>query len=145
MNKDNLVYFDDGTVGFVPDKLVKPLGLDNRKNGNMDMKVITPLIVDDMTRRLVIERQSTFSQPYCDERQMVNQAANCKTMSDINQLLCEYHFLFIHEKNHGRSVVSIAGTQEYVIGLLTERISNDEFEPIQTRLGDSSDWDRVKR
>jgi hypothetical protein len=46
-------------------------------------------------------------------------------MSDINQLLCEYHFLFIHEKNHGRSVVSIAGTQEYVIGLLTERISDD--------------------
>ena len=111
----------------------------------MNMKVITPLIVDDMIKRLVIERQSTFSQPYCDERQMVNQAANCKTMSDINVLLCDYHYLFIHEKNHGKSVVSIAGTQEYVIGLLTERISNDEFEPIQTRLGDSSDWDRVKR
>jgi len=40
--------------------------------------------------------------------------------------LCEYWFLFIHEKNHGRSVVSIAGTQEYVIGLLTEQI--DWFE-----------------
>jgi hypothetical protein len=124
MNKDNLVYFDDGTVGFVPDELVKPLGLDNRKDGNMDMKVITPLLVDDMTERLVIERQLGTIED-CDERQMVNQAAKCKTMSDINQLLCEYHFLFIHEKNHGRSVVSIAGTQEYVIGLLTERISDD--------------------
>ena len=124
MNKDNLVYFDDGTVGFVPDELVKPLGLDNRKDGNMDMKVITPLLVDDMTRRLVIERQLGTIED-CDERQMVNQIAKCKTMSDINQLLCEYHFLFIHEKNHGRSVVSISGTQEYVIGLLTERISDD--------------------
>ena len=110
----------------------------------MDMKVITPLIVDDMTRRLVIERQLCTIED-CDERQMVNQIANCKTMSDINALLCEYHFLFIHEKNHNRSVVSVAGTQEYVIGLLTERISDGEFEPIQTRLGDSSDWDRLKR
>ena len=94
----------------------------------MNMKVITPLIVDDMTKRLVIERQllGTIVDENCDERQMVNQAAKCKTMSDINQLLCEYHFLFIHEKNHGRSVVSVAGTQEYVIGLLTERISDDE-------------------
>ncbi len=124
MNKDNLVYFDDGTVGFVPDKLVKPLGLDNRKDGNMDMKVITPLLVDDMTKRLVIERQLGTIED-CDERQMVNQIAKCKTMSDINVLLCEYHFLFIHEKNHGRSVVSVDGTQEYVIGLLTERIETD--------------------
>ena len=125
MNKDNLVYFDDGTVGFVPDKLVKPLGLDNRKDGNMDMKVITPLLVDDMTERLVLERQLGTIED-CDERQMVNQIAKCKTMSDINMLLCEYHFLFIHEKNHGRSVVSIAGTQEYVIGLLTEQIDRVE-------------------
>ncbi len=124
MNKDNLVYFDDGTVGFVPDKLVKPLGLDNRKDGNMDMKVITPLLVDDMTKRLVIERQLGTIEN-CDERQMVNQIAKCKTMSDINVLLCEYHFLFIHEKNHGRSVVSVDGTQEYVIRLLTERIETD--------------------
>ena len=128
MNKDNLVYFDDGTVGFVPDELVKPLGLDNRKDGNMDMKVITPLLVDDMTKRLVIERQllGTIVDENCDERQMVNQIAKCKTMSDINMLLCEYSFLFSDEKNHGRSVVSVAGTQEYVIGLLTERISDDE-------------------
>ena len=94
----------------------------------MDMKVITPLLVDDMTKRLVIERQLgtiDHNENQFLERQMVNQAANCKTMSDINALLCEYHFLFIHEKNHGRSVVSIAGTQEYVIGLLTERISDD--------------------
>ena len=129
MNKDNLVYFDDGTVGFVPDKLVKPLGLDNRKDGNMDMKVITPLLVDDMTERLVIERQLGTIE-HCghpaDERQMVNQIVKCKTMSDINALLCEYHFLFIHEKNHNRSVVSVAGTQEYVIGLLTEQIDRVE-------------------
>ena len=94
----------------------------------MNMKVITPLIVDDMTKRLVIERQLgtiDHNENQFLERQMVNQAAKCKTMSDINQLLCEYHFLFIHEKNHGRSVVPIAGTQEYVIGLLTERISDD--------------------
>ena len=94
----------------------------------MDMKVITPLIVDDMTKRLVIERQLgtiDHNENQFLERQMVNQAAKCKTMSDINALLCEYHFLFIHEKNHGRSVVSIAVTQEYGIGLLTERISDD--------------------
>ena len=90
----------------------------------MDMKVIIPLIVGDMTERLVIERQLGTIED-CDERQMANQAAKCKTMSDINQLLCEYHFLFIHEKNHGRSVVSVDGTQEYVIRLLTERIETD--------------------
>ena len=94
----------------------------------MNMKVITPLIVDDMTKRLVKERQLgtiDHNENQFLERQMVNQIAKCKTMSDINALLCEYHFLFIHEKNHGRSVVSVAGTQEYVIGLLTERISDD--------------------
>jgi len=91
----------------------------------MDMKVIIPLIVGDMTERLVIERRLGTIED-CDERQMASQAAKCKTMSDINMLLCEYWFLFIHEKNHGRSVVSIAGTQEYVIGLLTEQI--DWFE-----------------
>tara|TARA_R110002020_G_scaffold371211_3_gene582842 strand:- start:643 stop:1005 length:363 start_codon:yes stop_codon:yes gene_type:complete len=90
----------------------------------MNMTVIIPLLVDDMTKRLVIERQLGTIED-CDERQMVNQVTKCETMSDINQLLCEYHFLFIHEKNHGRSVVSIAGTQEYVIGLLTERIVDD--------------------
>ena len=90
----------------------------------MDMKVITPLLVDDMTKRLVIERQLGTIED-CDERQMVNQAANCKTMSDINVLLCEYHFLFSDEKDRGRSVVSVDGTQEYVIKLLTERIETD--------------------
>jgi len=93
----------------------------------MDMKVITPLLVDDMTERLVTERRLGNTEVGRElERQMVNQIAKCKTMSDINMLLCEYWFLFIHEKNHGRSVVSIAGTQEYVIGLLTEQI--DWFE-----------------
>ena len=46
-------------------------------------------------------------------------------MSDINQLLCNYHFLFSDEKDHGKSVVSVDGTQEYVIRLLTERIETD--------------------
>ena len=120
------------------------------------MKVIIPLIVDDMTERLITERRLGTIED-CDERQMVNQIAKCKTMSDINMLLCEYHFLFSDEKDRGRSVVSVDGTQEYVIKLLTERIETDAdiiydaFPPAdhdfgtQTRLGDSSDWDRVKR
>ena len=44
----------------------------------MDMKVITPLLVDDMTKRLVIERQLgtiDHNENQFLERQMVNQAA----------------------------------------------------------------------
>ena len=122
----------------------------------MDMKVIIPLIVGDMTERLITERRLGTIED-CDERQMASQVAKCKTMSDINVLLCEYHFLFSDEKDRGRSVVSVDGTQEYVIKLLTERIETDAdiiydaFPPAdhdfgtQTRLGDSSDWDQVKR
>ena len=94
----------------------------------MDMNIITPLIVGDMTERLVIERRLGTIEDCAlilDERRMANQAAKCKTMSDINQLLCNYHFLFSDEKDHGKSVVSVDGTQEYVIKLLTERIETD--------------------
>ena len=94
----------------------------------MDMNIITPLIVGDMTERLVIERRLGTIEDCAlilDERRMANQAAKCKTMSDINMLLCEYHFLFSDEKDRGRSVVSVDGTQEYVIRLLTERIETD--------------------
>ena len=87
------------------------------------MKVIIPLIVGDMTERLVIERRLGTIED-CDERQMVNQAAKCKTMSDINQLLCSYHYLFTNHPKIG-NVVSVDGTQEYVIKLLTERIETD--------------------
>jgi len=45
-------------------------------------------------------------------------------MSSINQLLCSYHYLFTNHPKIG-NVVSIDGTQEYVIGLLTERINSD--------------------
>jgi hypothetical protein len=90
----------------------------------MNMTVIIPLIVGDMTERLITERRLGTIED-CDERQMVNQIAKCKTMSDINVLLCEYHFLFSDEKDRGRSVVSVDGTQEYVIKLLTERIETD--------------------
>ena len=94
----------------------------------MDMNIIGPLIVGDMTERLVIERRLGTIEDCAlilDERRMANQAAKCKTMSDINTLLCNYHFLFSDEKDHGRSVVSVDGTQEYVIRLLTERIETD--------------------
>ncbi len=101
----------------------------------MDMKVIIPLIVGDMTERLVTERRLGTIED-CDERQMASQVAKCKTMSDINMLLCEYHFLFSDEKDRGRSVVSIDGTQEYVIGLLTERISGGYPRGYPSRAGE---------
>jgi len=99
------------------------------------MKVIIPLIVGDMTERLVIERRLGTIED-CDERQMASQASKCKTMSDINMLLCEYHFLFSDEKDRGRSVVSVDGTQEYVIGLLTERISGGYPKGYPSRAGE---------
>jgi len=89
----------------------------------MDMKVIIPLIVGDMTERLVTERRLGTIED-CDERQMASQVAKCKTMSDINQLLCSYHYLFTNHPKIG-NVVSVDGTQEYVIRLLTERIETD--------------------
>jgi len=142
------------------------------------MNTIGPLLVTDMKQRLITERRlgtieskvvSWADQSHVVDHDMVAQIGKCKTMSDINQLLCNYHFLFSDEKDRGKSVVSVDGTQEYVIGLLTERISGgypkgypsragekiimhygNEFPPAdhdfgtQTRLGDSSDWDQVK-
>jgi len=97
----------------------------------MNMKVIIPLLVGDMRERLITERRlGTFddtvvAQGHHAEQEMIEQIDKCKTMSDINQLLCNYHFLFSDEKDHGKSVVSVDGTQEYVIRLLTERIETD--------------------
>jgi len=91
----------------------------------MNMKVIIPLLVGDMTERLVTERRigSDYILPQTDD--LIKQIGKCTTMSDINQLLCNYHMLFLDEKDHGKSVVSVDGTQEYVIKLLTERIETD--------------------
>jgi len=97
----------------------------------MDMSVIGPLLVADMKQRLIIERRlGTFegtvvAQGHHAEQEMIDQIIKCKTMSDINTLLCNYHFLFIDEKDQGNSVVSVDGTQDYVIRLLTERIETD--------------------
>jgi len=97
----------------------------------MDMNTIGPLLVTDMKQRLITERRlGTFdgdvvAQGHYALEDIIEQIARCKTMSDINILLCNYHYLFIDEKDRGRSVVSVDGTQEYVIKLLTERISSD--------------------
>ena len=98
----------------------------------MNMKVIIPLLVGDMRERLITEsRLGTFddtvvAQGHSDhaEQEMIEQIDKCKTMSDINQLLCNYHFLFADHPRIG-NVVSVDGTQEYVIRLLTERIETD--------------------
>ena len=103
----------------------------------MNMEVIIPLLVGDMRERLITEsRLGTFddtvvAQGHSDhaEQEMIEQINKCKTMSNINQLLCNYHFLFsdggVLGVDGGRSVVSVDGTQEYVIRLLTERIETD--------------------
>ena len=112
----------------------------------MDMSIIGPLLVTDMKKRLITERRlGTFDDKtlgfymmlaHSGEQEMIEQIAKCKTMSNINQLLCNYHFLFIDEKDHGRSVVSVDGTQEYVIGLLTERISGGYPKGYPSRAGE---------
>ena len=92
------------------------------------MTIIRPLLVADMKQRLIIERRigSDYILPQTED--MIEQIGKCKTMSDINQLLCNtnYHMLFLDETEClGIEVVSVEGTQEYVIGLLTKRISSD--------------------
>ena len=97
----------------------------------VDMSVIGPLLVVDMKQRLITERRlGTFddtvvAQGHHAEQEMIDQIIKCKTMSDINTLLCNYYFLFSDEKDQGNPVVSVDGTQEYVIGLLTKRIAMD--------------------
>ena len=129
------------------------------------MNTIGPLLVTDMKKRLITERRlGTFdgdvvAQGHYALEDMIEQIAKCKTMSNINQLLCNYHYLFIDEKDQGNSVVSVDGTQDYVIGLLTKRIAADremrneylvlqgliDNKPVETKLGDSTDWDRVNK
>ena len=88
------------------------------------MTVIRPLLVADMKQRLIIERRigSDYILPQTED--MIEQIGKCKMMSDINQLVCNYHMLFADHPRIG-NVVSIDGTQNYVIDLLTERISSD--------------------
>tara|TARA_B100000768_G_scaffold109848_1_gene101839 strand:- start:6 stop:317 length:312 start_codon:yes stop_codon:yes gene_type:complete len=92
----------------------------------MNMKVIKPLIVGDMTERMLNERKldrlANIELAPMDD--MIEQIGRCTTMSDINQLLCSYHYLFTNHPKIG-NVVSVDGTQEYVIKLLTERIETD--------------------
>ena len=97
----------------------------------VDMSIVGSLLVVDMKKRLITERRlGTFdgdvvAQGHYALEDMIEQIAKCKTMSNINQLLCNYHYLFIDEKDQGNSVVSVDGTQDYVIRLLTERIETD--------------------
>ena len=103
----------------------------------MDMSIIRPLLVADMKQRLIIERRigSDYILPQTED--MIEQIGKCKTMSDINQLLCNYHMLFLDETEClGIEVVSVDGTQEYVIGLLTERISGGYPRGYPSRAGE---------
>ncbi len=132
----------------------------------MDMNIIGPLLVVDMKERLGAPMEEDLLED------IIEQVARCKTMSDINQLLCTHHVLFSDENDalyNSNPILSVYGTQDYIIGLLTKRIVNDkkiihnwnldEFPPAdhdfgkyeseefttQTRLGDSTDWDRLSR
>ena len=92
----------------------------------MDINTIGPLLVVDMKERLVTITCEVGDANQSLLEDIIEQIARCKTMSDINILLCNYHYLFSDEKDQGKSVVSVDGTQEYVIGLLTKRIVNDK-------------------
>ena len=92
----------------------------------MDMTVIKPLLVADMKQRMLNEREldrlANIELAPMDD--MIEQISRCTTMSSINQLLCNYHYLFTVDPRIG-NVVSIDDTQNYVIDLLTERINSD--------------------
>jgi len=92
----------------------------------MDMTVIKPLLVADMKQRMLNEREldrlANIELAPMDD--MIEQIGKCTTMSSINQLVCSYHYLFADHPRIG-NVVSVDGTQEYVIDLLTERINSD--------------------
>ena len=94
----------------------------------MNMTIIRPLLVVDMKQRILHGREldELNSQSNIELRidNMINQIDKCTTMSSINQLVCSYHYLFADHPRIG-NVVSIDGTQNYVIDLLTERISSD--------------------
>ena len=90
----------------------------------MDMTVIKPLLVADMKQRMLNEREKDDAVEELKIYDMIEQISRCTTMSSINQLVCSYHYLFADHPRIG-NVVSVDGTQEYVIKLLTERISSD--------------------
>ena len=100
------------------------------------MTVIKPLLVADMKQRMLNEREKDDAIEELKIYDMIEQISRCTTMSSINQLLCNYHFLFSDEKDHGNSVVSVNGTQEYIIGLLTERISGGYPRGYPSRAGE---------
>ena len=93
-----------------------------------DLEIIRSLLVVDMKQRMLHQREldEYNSQSNIKLRidNMINQIGKCTTMSSINQLVCSYHYLFANHPRIG-NVVSIDGTQNYVIDLLTERISSD--------------------
>ena len=73
----------------------------------MDMNTIGSLLLVDMKQRLVAEWSlGEFDGNVVDQgnfalEDMIEQIGKCKTMSDINQLLCNYHYLFLDEKDKG--------------------------------------------
>tara|TARA_B110000285_G_C14608984_1_gene374061 strand:+ start:92 stop:457 length:366 start_codon:yes stop_codon:yes gene_type:complete len=96
-----------------------------------DLEIIRSLLYSDMKERLGFEYRLPINHPANNDitlkerdKALVNAIAECCDMSSINQLVCSYHYLFANHPRIG-NVVSIDGTQNYVIDLLTERISSD--------------------
>tara|TARA_R110000772_G_scaffold7801_1_gene26243 strand:+ start:190 stop:588 length:399 start_codon:yes stop_codon:yes gene_type:complete len=113
-----------------------------------DLEIIRSLLYSDMKERLGFEYRLPINHPANNDitlkerdEALVNAIAECCDMSDINSLLSIYSHLFdkpiippyIAFRDHqGLSIVSIEGTQNYIINLLTRRIAID-LEVILTK------------
>jgi hypothetical protein len=97
-----------------------------------DLEIIRSLLYSDLKERLQ-KRRVVYSIDAHKERitALTDAIAECCSMSDINELVCIYHYLFADHPRIGH-VVSIDGTQNYVIDLLTNRIATD-LEVILTK------------
>ena len=92
-----------------------------------DLEIIRSLLYSDMKGRLDNTHTNRVNGDLSlKERGEVlkNAIAECCDMSDINSLLSIYSHLFDKPKGNAVSIVSIEGTQNYVVGLLTKRIAN---------------------
>ena len=108
-----------------------------------DLEIIRSLLYSDLKERLEIQGIECSIDAHKERITALTDAiAECCSMSDINELLCIYSHLFNEPKGNaanlafrdhqGLSVLSIQGTQNYVIGLLTNRIATD-LEVILTK------------
>ena len=103
-----------------------------------DLEIIRSLLYSDMKGRLDKTHNNRVNGDLSlKERNevLVNAIAECCDMSSINQLVCIYHYLFADHPRIG-NVVSIDGTQNYVIDLLTERISGGYPRGYPSRAGE---------